>query len=224
MVRQNKIPLAVKLTFTAFMAVLIPFYLKEYGATNFLYFCDVALFFTLAAVWIEKPILAAMPAVGILLPQALWCVDFIGTALNLPVNGMTAYMFDTKIPAFARSLSFFHFWLPFLLVYLVYKLGYDRRALKYWTLLAWALLLVCFSCMPAPPAPDSATPVNINYVFGMNDKAAQTYMHPLAWLALLMVLLPIVLYLPTHWALQRLFPQRATEAPSRQMAKTPAAL
>ena len=224
MVRQNKIPLAVKLTFTAFMAVLIPFYLKEYGASNFLYFCDVALFFTLAAVWIEKPILAAMPAVGILLPQALWCVDFIGTALNLPVNGMTAYMFDTKIPAFARSLSFFHFWLPFLLVYLVYKLGYDRRALKYWTLLAWALLLVCFSFMPVPPAPDSATPVNINYVFGMNDKAAQTYMHPLAWLALLMVLLPIVLYLPTHWALQRLFPQRATEAPSRQMAKTPAAL
>ena len=224
MLRQNKIPLAVKLTFTAFMAVLIPFYLKEYGASNFLYFCDVALFFTLAAVWIEKPILAAMPAVGILLPQALWCVDFIGTALNLPVNGMTAYMFDTKIPAFARSLSFFHFWLPFLLVYLVYKLGYDRRALKYWTLLAWALLLVCFSFMPPPPAPDSATPVNINYVFGMNDKAAQTYMHPLAWLALLMVLLPVLLYLPTHWALQRLFPQRATEAPSRQMAKTPAAL
>ena len=224
MLRQNKIPLAVKLTFTAFMAVLIPFYLKEYGATNFLYFCDVALFFTLAAVWTEKPILAAMPAVGILLPQALWCVDFIGTALNLPVNGMTAYMFDTKIPAFARSLSFFHFWLPFLLVYLVYKLGYDRRALKYWTLLAWALLLVCFSFMPPPPAPDSATPVNINYVFGMNDKAAQTYMHPLAWLALLMAALPIVLYLPTHWALQRLFPQRATEATSRQMAKTPAAL
>ena len=53
---QHKIPLAVKLIYTAFMAVLIPFYLKEYGPTNFLYFCDVALFFTLAAVWTEKPI------------------------------------------------------------------------------------------------------------------------------------------------------------------------
>ena len=219
----NKIPLAVKLTYTAFMAVLIPFYLKEYGATNFLYFCDVALFFTLAAVWTEKPILAAMPAVGILLPQALWCADFIGTAMNLPVNGMTAYMFDANIPKFARSLSFFHFWLPFLLVYLVYKLGYDTRALKYWTLLAWMLLLVCYLFMPAPPAPNSATPVNINYVFGMNDKAAQTYMHPLSWLAMLMVLLPTVLYLPTHWALKRWFAQRvAHTAPSQTASTTPA--
>ena len=31
----------------------------------------------------------------------------------------------------------------------------------------------CYLFMPAPPAPNSATPVNINYVFGMNDKAAQ---------------------------------------------------
>jgi hypothetical protein len=224
MLTQNKIPLAVKLVFTAFMAVLIPFYLKEYGATNFLYFCDVGLFFTLAAVWTEKPILAAMPAVGILLPQALWCADFIGTAMNLPVNGMTAYMFDSNIPAFARSLSFFHFWLPFLLVYLVYRLGYDPRALKYWTLLAWALLIVCFLFMPAPPAPNSATPVNINYVFGMNDKTAQTYMHPLAWLAMLMVVLPAFLYLPTHWALLRLFPVQRQVARVRQTAETTLAL
>jgi hypothetical protein len=208
MLANNKIPLAVKLLFSVFMAVLIPFYLMAYGPSNFLYFCDVALFFTLAAVWTEKPILAAMPAVGILLPQALWCLDFIGSALNLPVNGMTAYMFDSTIPVFARSLSFFHFWLPFLLVYLVYKLGYDRRALKYWTLLAWGLLLVCYLFMPAPPAPNSATPVNINYVFGMNDKVAQTYMHPLAWLAMLMTLLPVLLYFPAHWALQRVFPAR----------------
>ena len=220
MLSKNRIPLAVKLLFTAFMAVLIPFYLKEYGATNFLYFCDVALFFTLAAVWTEKPILAAMPAVGILLPQALWCVDFIGTAMNLPVNGMTAYMFDTNIPAFARSLSFFHFWLPVLLVYLVYKLGYDRRAFKYWTILAWALLLICYLFMPAPPAPNSATPVNINYVFGMNDKAAQSYMHPLAWLAMLMALLPVLLYLPTHFVLQRLFPERLTRAETGSLAET----
>ena len=223
MLSKNKIPLAVKLIYTGFMAILIPFYLKEYGASNFLYFCDVGLFLTLAAVWTEKPILAAMPAVGILLPQALWCADFIGTAINVPINGMTAYMFDANIPVFARSLSFFHFWLPFLLVYLVYKLGYDTRALKYWTLLAWALIVICYLFTPAPPAPDSATPVNINYVFGMNDKAAQTYMHPLAWLAMLIVAMPILLFLPTHWALKRWFPKPAVHAAARKMpAATPA--
>src|SRR5262249_15633145 len=36
------IPLWIKLAYTAFMAVLIPVYLKNYGPTNFLYFCDVA--------------------------------------------------------------------------------------------------------------------------------------------------------------------------------------
>ena len=45
----RQIPLAIKLAFTAFMAVLVPVYWKQYGPTNFLYFCDLALFITLAA-------------------------------------------------------------------------------------------------------------------------------------------------------------------------------
>ena len=40
---ESKIPIAVKLAYTAFCAVLIPIYLRNYGPTNFLYFCDVAL-------------------------------------------------------------------------------------------------------------------------------------------------------------------------------------
>ena len=34
------IPLWLKLAYTAFMAVLVPLYLRNYGPTNFLYFCD----------------------------------------------------------------------------------------------------------------------------------------------------------------------------------------
>ena len=60
----RRIPLAVKLAFTGFTAVLVPFYWITYGPTNFLYYCDIALFFTLAAVWTEIPLLAGMPAVG----------------------------------------------------------------------------------------------------------------------------------------------------------------
>src|ERR1700689_4566422 len=52
---------------------------------------------------------------------------------------------------FLRSLSFFHFWLPWLLIYIVWKLGYDRRAFLRWWVLAWALLLVCYFFMPEPP-------------------------------------------------------------------------
>ena len=58
------IPLWAKIGYSAFMCVLVPFYLATYGPTNFFYFCDVALFFTLAAIWTEKPLLAGIPASG----------------------------------------------------------------------------------------------------------------------------------------------------------------
>lgn len=205
LVHAPRIPLSLKLAFTAFMAVLVPFYWITYGPTNFLYFCDVAMFFTLVAIWTESPLLASMPAVGLIFPQFVWCVDFVASWLGMPLLGMTAYMFDPGIPLFARGLSSFHAWLPFVLVFLVARLGYDRRAFVYWTVLAWALLAFCRLAMPAPP-PDPAqpnVPVNINYVYGFGDAAAQTFMPGWAWLLLLFVGLPVLVFWPTHLVLQR---------------------
>jgi len=201
-VEKPGIPLWFKLAYTAFCAVLVPTYLVAYGPTNFLYFCDVALLTTLAAVWLESQLLASAPAVGILLPQALWVVDFLGTAAGMPLTGMTSYMFDAKLPLFTRSLSFFHFWLPFVLAWLVWRLGYDRRAFAVWTIAAWALLSVCYFLMPPPPAA-SNLPVNINYVYGLSDAAAQSYMPGAAWFALLLIGLPLVIFYPTHRLLLR---------------------
>ena len=65
----NRLPLWLKLAYTAFMAVLVPVYWYYYGPTNFLYFCDVALFLTLAGIWLESPLLVSMCAVGIVAPQ-----------------------------------------------------------------------------------------------------------------------------------------------------------
>jgi hypothetical protein len=201
----QRVPLALKLGFTAFMAIMVPFYWITYGPTNFLYFCDVAMFFTLAAVWIESPLLASMPAVGLIVPQFVWCVDFLASWLGVPLLSMTAYMFDPGIPLFARGLSSFHAWLPFVLVFLVARLGYDRRAFLYWTLLAWGLLATCRLFLPPPP-PDPAhpnVPVNVNYVYGFGDAAAQTFMPGWAWLALLYVGLPLLVFWPTHLVLRR---------------------
>lgn len=203
--RASRIPLSLKLAFTAFMLVLVPFYWLTYGPSNFLYFCDVAMFFTLLAVWKESRLLASMPAVGLIVPQLVWCVDFVAGWFGVTLLGMTSYMFDPGIPLFARGLSSFHAWLPFLLVFLVARLGYDRRAFGYWTWLAWALLAFCWLFMPAPP-PDPArpnVPVNINYVYGFSDAAAQTLMPGWAWLALLFLGLPLLVFWPTHKLLQR---------------------
>ena len=135
----HQIPLWIKLIYTGFVTILVPYYWYTYGPTNFLYFCDVALFMTLVAVWRESAIWASMPAVGILLPQALWGVDFIGGFFGRHICGMTEYMFSSTIPLFGRALSLFHFWLPIFLLWIIYRLGYDRRALLNWTVLAWAL-------------------------------------------------------------------------------------
>jgi hypothetical protein len=211
---ERRIPLWVKLAYTVFVAVLVPFYLREYGPTNLLYFCDVALLMTLVAVWTERPIWASMPAVGILLPQAYWMIDFLSGAIGLPLSDMTSYMFDKNIFWFARFLSLFHFWLPIMLVWLVARLGYDRRALVRWTLLAWVILLICYFFMPPPPAPtDNPTlPVNINYVRGFGKKA-QTTMPPPVFLALMMLVAPTCIYWPTHWALNRLWGEQPKETP-----------
>jgi hypothetical protein len=203
----DRVPLLVKLVYSAFMAILVPVYLRYYGPTNFLYFCDVALILTLVGVWLEIPLLISMCAVGILAPQALWVVDFVIRMLGITFTGMTDYMFQADRSLFLRGLSLFHGWLPFLLVYLVWTLGYDRRAFLAWTVLAWVLILICFFFMP-PAQPDPGlTPVNINYVWGTNDNEPQHWVSPGVWVMGLVVGLPILLFAPVHFLLLRFAPQ-----------------
>lgn len=73
--------------------------------------------------------------------------------------------------------------------------------------------------MPGPtPDPGNAA-VNINYVHGMSDTAAQTWMHPLAWLALMMTALPVALYAPVHLILARV--QRGSSPATTKAPQSP---
>src|SRR5262245_47017027 len=112
-----RIPLWLKLAFTAFMAVMVPVYLYYYGWTNFLYFCDIAMILTLIGMWKESPLLFSMSAIGIIVPQMIWVADFVGTIFGYPVVHMTTYMFNANSSLLLRGLSLFHGWLPFLLIY-----------------------------------------------------------------------------------------------------------
>jgi hypothetical protein len=123
--------------------------------------------------------------------------------LGFSFTGMTDYMFDQNKSLFLRSLSLFHGWLPLLLIWLVFRLGYDRRAFAAWTALSVALLLFCYLFMPGPSPTAGNAAVNINYVHGMSDAVAQTWVHPLVWLGGLMIGLPLLLFLPTHLVLRK---------------------
>jgi hypothetical protein len=203
-----RIPRWIKLSFTAFMLVLVPTYWANYGPTNFLYFCDVALFLTLYGVWTERTLPLGMAAAGIALPQLLWVVDFAGELLGAPLIGMTSYMFEPQNPLFNRSLSLFHGWLPFLLLWLVWRVGYDRRAFVAWLGTAWALIVICYVWMPPPHEPgaviDPNLPVNINYVYGLDGR--QPWMPEVAWLCVWMLAQPLLLVGPTHLLLTRFAP------------------
>lgn len=202
------IPLWLKIAYTGFLTILIPVYWAKYGPTNFLYFCDVALLLTLVGMWREDALLISLPAVGILLPQALWCADFLVQLFGGKMTGMTAYMFDGNRSLFLRGLSSFHGWLPFLLIFLVRRTGYDRRALAGWTLTAAGLCLTAYFFLPPAGAvlADPLIPRNINYVFGMDDAQPQQLLPAPAYLIAWMAALTGIAFIPTHLLLKKICP------------------
>ena len=197
---RTTIPLIAKLLFTAFMALWVPTSWQAYGPTNFLYLCNVALFLTLIGLWTEHPLLIGMAAVGAIIPQGLWIADFLSHFIGTPMVGTTNYMFEEMNPLLNRFLALFHIWLPFLLVWLVLRCGYDRRAPIAWTALATAILIVCYFWMPAAavdPA-DPNRPYNINFAHGLRGK--QERIPALAWLAFVMIVPQLLWVLPVHFA------------------------
>jgi hypothetical protein len=183
---RGTVPRWIKLAYTAFLCLLIPVYWHGYGPANFLWACDIALFVTLVALWRENAVLNSMMVIGVLPIEAAWTLDLI-TGSNL--FGMATYMFEAERPLFLRGLSLFHVAMPVLFIFLLRRLGYDRRALVFQTLLVWLVLLLTF--LLTGPAD------NINLVFGPG-RSAQTVLHPVLYLALEMILVPAVVCLPMH--------------------------
>lgn len=204
----TRIPLWLKIAYTAFLAVMIPVYWINYGPTNFLYFCDVALLLTLVGIWKEDSLLVSLPAVGILLPQMFWCADFLTQLFGGNMTGMTGYMFDENRSLFLRGLSLFHGWLPFLLFYSVRRIGYDKRALAGWSAICVALCLIAYFLLPPAGSvlANPNTPRNVNYVFGLDDAKPQTQLPPLAYLSVWIAGLTGLIFVPTHFLLKKTCP------------------
>jgi hypothetical protein len=200
MMTHSAVPLWLKIIHTAFVAVLIPAYWIHYGPENFLWFSDIALIFVTLAMWMENRLLPSMAALGVLALELAWNIDFFAWLItDRHIAGMSAYMHDPQIPLLVRGLSLFHVWLPWLIIWLVWKRRYDRKALLLQTALAWIVLPISYVV--------SDPQDNINWVFGAGA-APQNRIPPLLYLTMLMLALPIIVYLPTHLLLRRLFGAR----------------
>jgi hypothetical protein len=138
-----------------------------------------------------------MMALAVALPELAWNVDFfVRLSTGVSSLGLSAYMFDRSIPLLVRGLSLFHVGLPLLLFLMVHRLGYDKRALIAQTLVAIvALPLSYFFSDPRE---------NVNWVYGFGEKP-QTRVPALWFLALLIVMFPLAIYLPTHFVLDKVF-------------------
>lgn len=197
--RSGLIPLSVKVAHTLFVAVLVPFYWWFHGPANFLWFCNIALFATVAALWLENRFLASMQLVAVFVLSLAWQVDFaLGLVLASWPTPMTHYMFRDDIPLVIRGLSLYHLWFPYFLWWLVGRLGYDRRAWLALTAVTWVDLPLCFYFTK----PEK----NINAVFGTGS-SPQTWMQGELYLALMMLFYPLCVWLPSHllfrWVFRR---------------------
>jgi hypothetical protein len=192
-----EIPLWLKIGYTVFVGVLVPIYLRQYGPTNFLWYSDVALLAMVPGLWLESALIASTMSVAVLLPEILWNFDFVARLVTgrTPL-GLAAYMFDARLPRYLRALSLFHVALPLVLVWVVARLGYDRRAVVVQTISGSALFLLSYAFTDPKD--------NINWVFGPGAEP-QRRLPPLVYLAALVVLFPLVVYWPTHHVLSRLF-------------------
>ena len=191
------IPLGLKVGYTIFVCALVPIYWREYGPANFLWFSDIALLVLVPALWLENALLVSMLAISVVFFEALWNLDFFfRLATGKSLIGLSAYMFDSKIPLFIRGLSCFHIVLPLLLLWMLHRLGYDQRAFLWQTIVALVVLPLSYLVTNAKE--------NVNWVYGLGENRHRILPAPL-FLILLMLLFPLAVYLPTHLLFARIF-------------------
>ena len=187
------IPLWFKLSYLVFVVALVPAYTLEHGLVNFLWFSNVALLGGLLAAWMESRRLASMMAVAVALLEMGWIFDFLlSLALGGPTPlGIVDYMYDPDIARHVRLLSLYHLLLPFVLFWMVWRLGYDREAWEVWVFVGCAILLLSFWL--------STPERNINWGWGPGGQA-QEWTSPYVWLGIVLAVCCAAWWL-THRAL-----------------------
>jgi hypothetical protein len=194
----DTLPLWPKIAYTAFLAVVVPAYWVRNGPQNFLWFSDIALLVTGAALWLESSLLASAMAIGVFLPESLWNVSYFGRLLTgARISTLADYMFDARKSRFMRGLSLLlHVAMPVALLWMLARLGYDSRALLVQTVLAWVVLPLTYALT------DPAR--NINWVFGLGHPPRRWF-SPRVYLLVLMLAFPLIVYAPTHFLLRAIF-------------------
>jgi len=200
------LPLWLKLAFTGFILVWLPLVVTAWGWQNLLWLCDLANLIVLIGLWLESRLLLSSQLVATLVIGLAWTID-LACALALGVHpfAATPYLFDASQPLAPRLASFFHVGVPLLLLYVVSRLGHDRRGWQLQTVLCWIVL---------PLSAWLTNPVRgisrIDAPFGFDLASLPAALS----LLIRMVAYPLVLYLPAEALLRWLFAEDLSEGRS----------
>ncbi|MGH9685188.1 MAG: hypothetical protein ACRD4S_16445 [Candidatus Acidiferrales bacterium] len=191
------VPTLIRCAAVLWLALWIPAYWHAWGVANFLHLCDIAVLLACVGLAIESPLLISSQAVASLVIDLIWTLDVAWRAVSgRQLIGGTEYLFDSRFPLWVRLLTLFHVALPFLLLWAMTRTGYDRRALRLQSGIAFAALLA---------ARFAGAQANINFVFA--DPFHHTWGPAPVHIAVIFLFLVVVFYFPTHLLLARLFRQ-----------------
>jgi hypothetical protein len=188
-----RVPTWLKIAWALWLGIWAPIYWRQYGPQNFLYFCDIGNVLIGIGLWLESTLIFSWAACGLLLIQTLYTIDLAGAVLlRRHFIGGTEYMFDPGLPLFIRLLSLFHVVTPPLLMWAIWRLGYDRRGWKLQTLTAWVVVPINYFWHPD---------LDVNWARGLFFRE-QHLVPGWLYLAIYLVAMPLCVYLPTHWLLE----------------------
>jgi hypothetical protein len=182
-------PLWLKIAWTVWLIAWAPVYWRQYGAQNFLFFCDIGNVLIGIGLWLESPLLFSWVASGLLLFQTLYAIDLAGALLlGRHFVGGTEYMFDPGLPLFIRLLSLFHVVTPPLLLWAIWRLGYDPRGWKFQTLMTWIVVPINYFWR---------SEMDVNWARGLFFH--EQHMVPgFVYLMAYLIAVPLFVYFPTH--------------------------
>ena len=139
--------------------------------------------------WLESPLIFSWAATGLLLFQTIYAIDLAGALLTRHhLIGGTEYMFDPNLPLAIRLLSLFHVVTPPLLLWAIWRVGYDRRGWKLQTLTTWVVVPISYFWRPEQ---------DVNWARGLFFRE-QHVIPGWVYLLLYMVAVPLLVYFPTH--------------------------
>jgi hypothetical protein len=184
-----RLPLWLKIGWTVWLLVWAPLYWRQYGAQNFLYFCDIGNILIGVGLWLESALIVSWVGCGVLLFQSLYTIDLLSTLLTgHHLIGGTEYMFDPHLSLAVRLLSLFHVVTPPLVLWLIYRLGYDPRGWKLQSVMTWIVVPVNYFWRPEQ---------NVNWARGLFYRE-QHVVPGAVYLLVYLLVVTFLAYWPTH--------------------------